>query len=338
MIPAMVAGAGFGLNHVQLLRSVGFQVRALLLRPSSSISDLDSSIRSIVVRDISEAPLRGIRLAAVVTPPDTHREIVAACLTAGVDIVCDKPLAPTHEAASELAALAKSGGGRSAVFFQWRFCEPFGAIRLALLEGRLGELIEVRVRAHGDFLRNRTTRWRWRHEVARSGAGALNDLGVHGIDLVRWITGDEIAVTTATSLQKFQWRDVALASDVERVACETEDLAVASGTLSSGASIELEASRIAEDGFIEVFVRGTRAEIGVKCALDGQVMHVRSRGITLPTPRESQVLVNPYSVLSEAWYGNPPIDDYRIASFWDATAAAGVVEAIINIAKYHSVQ
>ena len=48
----------------------------------------------------------------IITPPPTHTEIVATAARLGVNIICQKPLAPTYAEAAALVQMAEDAGVR----------------------------------------------------------------------------------------------------------------------------------------------------------------------------------------------------------------------------------
>lgn len=71
------------------------------------------------------------QLVTVATPTNLHPEHVEACLLAGADVLCEKPLARTPEAALRLAKLAQRMGRRLGVAFNQRLA---GGIQFAVRE------------------------------------------------------------------------------------------------------------------------------------------------------------------------------------------------------------
>jgi len=55
----------------------------------------------------------GIDAVAIMTPNDTHYQYAAAALDAGLDVICDKPVAHTHAQAVDLAHHRVVGGLRA---------------------------------------------------------------------------------------------------------------------------------------------------------------------------------------------------------------------------------
>ena len=116
-----------------------------------------------------------------------HRSWVKRAADAGVDVLCEKPLAPTHEAALDVQTLAERAGIRLGVAMPLRFSEPARRARERFLNGEIGDLRAIsgtnRGRMPGD----------WFVDPAEAGGGAAMDHTVHLVDLVHWLTGERVA-------------------------------------------------------------------------------------------------------------------------------------------------
>jgi predicted dehydrogenase len=86
----------------------------------------------------------------IVTGPETHLEFVRKASAAGKQILCQKPFAPTLEDAQEMVRTAAKAGVRLMVTENWRWLEPYQAVKRVLREGRLGAPRVIRYR-HTDF-------------------------------------------------------------------------------------------------------------------------------------------------------------------------------------------
>ena len=76
----------------------------------------------------------------VATPTSTHREVVERCLSDGVHVLVEKPLAATVADAEALAALEKASGRTLMVGHTFLFNPAVRAIKGYIDEGLLGEL------------------------------------------------------------------------------------------------------------------------------------------------------------------------------------------------------
>src|SRR3712207_2687403 len=73
----------------------------------------------------------------IVTPPATHRALVAAAARRGIAAICQKPLAPTLEEAAALVAEAEQTGTTLSVHENFRFMPWFQEARAILDKGLL---------------------------------------------------------------------------------------------------------------------------------------------------------------------------------------------------------
>jgi D-apiose dehydrogenase len=77
-------------------------------------------------------------LVDIVTPPASHAALVALAAARGIDVVCQKPLAPTLEGARALVAQARAAGIRLIVHENFRFQPWHREAHRLLQEGLLG--------------------------------------------------------------------------------------------------------------------------------------------------------------------------------------------------------
>ena len=82
----------------------------------------------------------------LVTPPESHLDIVRLAARKGVHVICQKPLAPTMEEAREVVATANGAGIRFLVHENWRWQPWYRKMRALLDEGAIGSLHSIAVR------------------------------------------------------------------------------------------------------------------------------------------------------------------------------------------------
>jgi predicted dehydrogenase len=127
-------------------------------------------------------------LVVVASPNDSHFELAARAIDAGLAVVVDKPLAPTSSAARELIERASARGTTLTVFHNRRWDSDQLTLRRLLAEGALGDVHRYE---------SRFERWRpagkpgaWREETApEEGGGLLLDLATHLVDQARALFG-----------------------------------------------------------------------------------------------------------------------------------------------------
>jgi predicted dehydrogenase len=137
----------------------------------------------------------GVDLVSVCTPPSTHERISVDLLTAGVNVLCEKPMAPSLAACDAvLAAEARSGAFFSSVA-QNRFRDDVVRLKAALDSGLAGPVSHVQVdsawwRGLGYY-----DLW-WRGTWAQEGGGCTLNHAVHHVDLLLWLLGAPRSVTS----------------------------------------------------------------------------------------------------------------------------------------------
>lgn len=192
-----------------------------------------------------------IHLIHICTPNDAHRDAVLAALRAGKHIYCDKPLALNTAEAEEIVALAQTIPTVQQMTFNYRFVPAILRARQMIEAGFLGELFSFRAAyLHAGYIDPKRP-FSWRTDWARSGGGAIADLGAHIIDLVRFLIGPgsgaerggEFAVVSADLQTLIPERSEPKTGTLRRV--EVDDIALATCRLSGGATGTLEASRLA---------------------------------------------------------------------------------------------
>lgn len=136
----------------------------------------------------------------ICTPNYLHVPMAIAAVKAGKPIEVEKPLSTDcNDDVKTLLDLIKEKNVVNMMCFSYRF---FPAVRYAkhLIEkGLLGKIINVNIEylQSGAFIPNRRLEWRFVKEYA--GSGALADLGVHLIDMTRFLIGDFKSVSAMSS-------------------------------------------------------------------------------------------------------------------------------------------
>lgn len=123
---------------------------------------------------------------SICTPPNRHLPMVRAALAAGLDVLCEKPLAGTLREGRAVADLVPSERIVMVCFFH-RFHEPVVRLREML---RAGELGTPRVLRNRFALDMRSDRRPWIWDPAQSGGGAVLNTSVHSIDLFRFLVDE----------------------------------------------------------------------------------------------------------------------------------------------------
>jgi len=194
-----------------------------------------------------------------------HAPCAIAALNAGKHVLCEKPMALNAEEARAMKEAADRNGKLLMIGFVRRFGNDCDILKDLIDNDQFGEIYY----AKATYLRRNGNPGGWFGEKARSGGGPLIDLGVHVIDLARYLLGGPKPVSVyGATFHKLGNRPgvkggkaylSARANDT--TVCDVEDLATALIRFDNGAVISVEASfslNLKQDvGSIELF--GTKA-------------------------------------------------------------------------------
>ena len=117
------------------------------------------------------------------TPSLLHQPYVLEAIAAGVDVLCERPLALTARGVQTILEAATLAGRKVVVANNHRFRSDVQALDRFLRGGELGTLMGFRA---GAYTQHGTVSG-WRLNRAESGGGALFDLGLSLVDLALWL-------------------------------------------------------------------------------------------------------------------------------------------------------
>ncbi|HEV2472745.1 MAG TPA: Gfo/Idh/MocA family oxidoreductase, partial [Chthonomonadales bacterium] len=138
-----------------------------------------------------------VQIVHICTPNDLHTEQALAAIHAGKHVYCDKPLAAGLGDAQRSYQASLGAAGVCQMTFNYRFVPALLRARELAQQGFLGDLYAFRVAyLHAGYV-DPSRPYSWRVDRARSGGGAVADLGSHAIDLLRFLVGPGTAVGRA---------------------------------------------------------------------------------------------------------------------------------------------
>jgi len=135
----------------------------------------------------------GLDAVVVALPDDLHHRVTLAAIDRGLHVLCEKPLASTEVQALEMRDRAVAAGVVHMTMFTYRWMPWYRYVVDLVRDGFIGECHHAEFRfvmAYG-----RAPDYAWRFDAARAN-GVLGDLGVHLIDLARWLVGDVSGVAS----------------------------------------------------------------------------------------------------------------------------------------------
>lgn len=185
------------------------------------------------LEDILDDP--SISAVLLLTPPNSHLDLVRRASAKGKHILLEKPLEISLERAETLVGAAEAAKVTLAIVLQHRFRPVSVALAELMREARLGDLVSASARL---------SNWRpqsyydqpGRGTKARDGGGVLLTQAIHTLDLLISLAGlpqEAMAYCATSRLHRM----------------ETEDLAMAAIRFASGAIGSISATTCAYPGF-----------------------------------------------------------------------------------------
>jgi UDP-N-acetylglucosamine 3-dehydrogenase len=135
-------------------------------------------------RDLLKEDLDAV---SVCVPTQLHEDVALDVIRAGVDLIVEKPLAPTVGQAKKIAEAAERAGVTLAVGHVERHNPAVALVKRQLAGGDYGNLITISARRVSSF------------PVRVRDVGVILDLGVHDVDIIRYLVGSYVDSVYALS-------------------------------------------------------------------------------------------------------------------------------------------
>jgi predicted dehydrogenase len=187
---------GFGLHAVRRLmpgfaRAGNSTVTALYRRDINQARDSAAQYKIPHAFDSAAALCQSpeVDVVFVATPNSSHLEHVLVAVEAGKPVLCEKPMGMNAEECRRMVAGASAAKVLLGVAHVFRFNRSIESLRERLAAGQVGKPLFVRSE-FSFMVRNHPRKWIANSKIA--GGGPIVDVGVHCIDSMRHILGDEI--------------------------------------------------------------------------------------------------------------------------------------------------
>jgi len=119
-----------------------------------------------------------------------HRSMVEMAAAAGVNVLCEKPLATNVADARAIVDACQKAGVLLMTAFPMRFSTPLVEVKSLLDNGDLGQVYCFNATNNGELP---TKHRAWFVDKELAGGGALMDHTVHLVDIMRWYLGSEVS-------------------------------------------------------------------------------------------------------------------------------------------------
>ena len=190
-------GAGlWGQSWAEIVhRTPGFRLAALV-DGSRTVREWATAELGVPTARTLEQALASIDADAVllVSPPATHRPLAELALADGRHVLCEKPLALGLADARALVRAGERARRHVMVTQNYRFRRQSRALQSLVADGLLGRLLSIRIVHRRDLRGLWISRRDWRGQLPHP---FLLDMAIHHVDMVRQITGREVAEVDA---------------------------------------------------------------------------------------------------------------------------------------------
>jgi len=128
-----------------------------------------------------------VDVAIVALPNALHQPVACRLLESGIHVLVEKPMARNVAECRQMLAAAERGGAIVVVAHNRRFRPNVLAARKLLSQGFIGPVTRIRAEegSVSDWPRSKAY-----FDPVQAGGGALLDVGIHTIDLIRYLVGE----------------------------------------------------------------------------------------------------------------------------------------------------
>ncbi len=143
-----------------------------------------------------------LQLISIATESGSHAEIALYCIDKGIHVIIEKPMAMSLEDCDKIIKLANEKNVKVSACHQNRFNVAIQQLRAAVEQGRFGRLSHGSIHVRWNRGKQYYDQAPWRGTWAEDG-GCLMNQCIHGIDLLRWMFGNEVEEVYGQTRQQF---------------------------------------------------------------------------------------------------------------------------------------
>ena len=126
-----------------------------------------------------------IEVVYVITPPGTHRDFTVQAAKLGKHVCCEKPMANSVAECEEMISACRSAGKLLQIGYRSHY-EPHNLRAMEICRKELGLLRSIQTSM--GFSAQKGI---WRLEKKRGGGGSMYDIGIYGVQALRYLSGEE---------------------------------------------------------------------------------------------------------------------------------------------------
>jgi D-apiose dehydrogenase len=193
---ALIGCGFFAVNHLHAWREIeGATIVALCDRDAGRLATVGEMF-GLEKRYQDAAELfdrERLDFVDIATTVESHRPLVELAASRRLPTICQKPFARSMEDARAMVAACEAAGATLMVHENFRWQTPIRAVRDEIAAGRIGEPFWGRV-----SFRSAYDVFSGQPYLAKSERFIIEDLGIHILDIARFLFGDVARVTART--------------------------------------------------------------------------------------------------------------------------------------------
>jgi len=195
-----VVGLGVGMRHADAAaKSENANLIAVCDLKQEKLDKIKEKYpETLTYTDFDEMLLNpDIDAVSIAVPSGMHADFAVKAMKAGKNVLIEKPIDITVEAALRIEETRKETGMKAGVVHQNRYNPDMFPMRDAVISGKIGKVL------FGDF----AVKWHrtqeyydnggWRGTWAMDGGGSLMNQAVHTVDLMQWLMNSEVESVTS---------------------------------------------------------------------------------------------------------------------------------------------
>ncbi len=209
-----------------------------------------------------------VEAVVIITPTSTHHDIILAAARAGKAIFCEKPLSISLDEARAIEKVVAETGVFFHMGFMRRFDPGYRAAKRKIDEGVIGTPIVFKASSRDPY------RPSLEYLDPKHSGGIMVDMGIHDIDLARWMMGEVASVFAIGGVLAYP--EVNEVGDI--------DNAIITLQFESGAMGVIDLSRSGVYGYdIRAEILGTEGTLKVGYLRETPVLVMKKEGVSHDT-------------------------------------------------------
>ncbi len=145
----------------------------------------------------------------IAVPTARHLEVALKVIARGIHLLIEKPIAFSETEGRQIIAAAEAAGVKLMIGHIERFNPAVTALKEHLAEGELGRVFQIDARRQGPF------------PARVQDVGVVIDLAVHDLDVMRFITGQDVVRVYAETERRIHSKHEDLLTGLVRLADNT---------------------------------------------------------------------------------------------------------------------